>query len=167
MRKRRTTRKLLTRLELAAVLDCHVRSISRLQADGLPVARRGRGGRKTLFDERVAVAWMLSREATHVGVEALRRCTAEKLHAEAILLDQTFKIRARDLLPRDEVEKVWSLEISAVRALLEAWVSPLAAHLCHAAAEGIPEIEHALDDEVRGMLTRLADPARITHQGGV
>jgi hypothetical protein len=155
--------KLVTRRQLADALGCDPRTIAKWQDEGMPVAVKGRGGRPSRYDQRSCIAWKKQREvaATQPGHLDLLMERARKERAQAALAEQTFSMRMRDLLPRDEVEKAWAWEVGAVRTLLLTWKTTIADKLHRASAlEGLPGVERVLDEAVRDVLNELADPNR-------
>lgn len=139
-----------------------MQTVTKWEQNGLPITERGRKGKASQYRELDVRAWLAAREegATRPGPLEDR---ARKERAQAILAEQMFQIRARDLLPRLEVEKVWGAEVAAVRAKLLAWSTTLADKVGRAfTTDGIPGVERVLQAAVADVLTELADPARIT-----
>lgn len=162
VRRQKRQASLLTRRELSAILNVHMMTVTKWERDGLPVAQRGRRGKPSLYRETAVRAWLQQREqaaaqpgtATDLAIERARR-----ERAQAILAEQAFSIRARDLLPREDVERVWAAEVSAVRAKLLAWPTTLADQVHRVAVlEGLAGVERVLNDSVRQVLRELADP---------
>jgi phage terminase Nu1 subunit (DNA packaging protein) len=157
---------LLTRRQLAKVLGCHPQTLLGWEREGLPVARHGRRGVSSLFLERDARAWLEDREkrleAPQTDKFNIMNERARRERAQAQLAEQAHAIRARNLLPREEVERTWIAEITAVRAKLLAWPTTLA-DLLHRAGtlEGVVGVERSLDEAVRQLLTELATPAVV------
>jgi len=155
--------RLLTRRELAKALDKHMMTVTKWERDGLPVARRGRKGKPSLYREADVRAWVAAREdaaarGTTVDVAAER---ARKERAQATLAEQSYAMRARLLLPADEVDRIWSAETTAVRNKLLA-VPATSADLIHRAGitSGVAGVMRALEKIVHDILTELADPNR-------
>lgn len=153
----------LTRKQLAAALDCNQRTIAKWQEEGLPVAVRGRGGRPSRYDEAQARAWLQQRAeaAQKSGLVDVARERSRKERAQAVLAEQTYQMRQRELLPRAEVERVWSSEVAAVRTKLLA-IPQAYADRAHRAAtlEGVIGVEQVLRDAVVDALRELSDPER-------
>jgi hypothetical protein len=155
---------LVTRRQLAEALTVHPQSITKWEAEGLPVAQHGGKGRPSFYDETAVRAWRRERdEAAATGNGPLNPAQekARRERAQAQLAEQTFQIRMRDLLPRDEVERLWSGEIAAVRAKLMAVPINLA-DIIHRTAhvDGVAAVEKILEDAMLDALRELADPAR-------
>lgn len=153
----------LTRQELAVALGCHPGSISKWQDAGMPVFVRGGRGKPSKYDEVVVRAWLQQRE------EAARRSgpldplqeRAAREHAQRLLLEQTHQVRAKELLPADEVAQIWAAEIGAVRAKLLAWPLTLADQVYRVATlEGLPGVERVLHEAVYQALREIAEPHR-------
>jgi hypothetical protein len=88
---------------------------------------------------------------------------ARREHSQALLHEQLHATRARDLLPREEVERIWTAEIAAVRAKLLAWPMTLADQVHRVAVlEGLPGVERVLQEAVRQVLRELAEPTLKT-----
>jgi len=154
---------LITRRELAARLGCHMQTITKHEREGLPIAERGRKGKASRYREVDVRAWLAMREAaaTAVGYLDMMQERARKERAQAILAEQTFSMRARELLPREEVERIWGAEVAAVRAKLLAWPTTLADRVHRAAlVEGVDGVERAVRAAVTDALTELAAPDR-------
>ena len=163
---------LLTRRALAEALSVdrpqpiHMMTITKWEQHGMPVAERGRRGRPSLYRLLDVEAWLKQREESSKVVGGsifdVQKARAEKDVAQAKLAEQTFQMRAGELLPRVDVEKAWASEISAVRTMLLSWATTLADRLHRAATlEGVAGVEQMLEEEIHGVLRELADPSRI------
>lgn len=151
--------KTLTRKELAKLLGCDARTVSKWQEEGLPVAVRGRGGRPSRYDEAQVQAWIAVRTEAGKREGALdwSQERALKEHWQAQLSEQLHAARARDLLPRVEVEKEWSAFVTAIRSKLLSWAATLTDRLDRARTlHGLPGMERAIDEAVRDVLRELA-----------
>lgn len=125
----------------------------------MPVAQRGSKGRASHYSEVAVRAWKQMRDeaAAKPGATDLVSDRARKERAQAALAEQSFQIRMRELLPRDEVEREWSRQVAAVRTKLLAFPTTLADQLHRAAVtEGLPGVEHLLSTAVRDVLRELA-----------
>lgn len=154
---------MLTTRELAARIPCAVRTIAKWMDEGLPVEQRGRGGRPNKFNESAVRKWLAKYTAAQkpgvVGAVAQER--ARKERAQAILAEQTFQMRARKLLPVEEVEKLWSAEVTAVRAVILSSYTTHADRVHRAAIlEGVVGVEEALKDLAHEVLRELSNPDR-------
>jgi phage terminase Nu1 subunit (DNA packaging protein) len=154
---------LLTRRELATALDVHPMTITKWEREGLPVAHRGRKGKPSRYRETEVRAWLQRREENlHAAPGALDLITerARRERAQAILAEQAYNIRAKNLLPREEVERAWMAEVTAVRAKLLAWPTMLADQVHRVAVlEGLPGVERLLGAAVDHLLVELSQPA--------
>lgn len=158
----------LTRRELAGVLGVHMQTVTKWERDGMPIAERGRKGKPSTYSEPAVRAWLQQREEAARAAAAgdgpildLAQERARKERWQGLLAEQTFKAREKELLPRVEVEKLWSAEVAAVRAKLLALPTTLADRLHRAATlEGVLGVERILHEAVRETLRELADPLR-------
>jgi len=125
----------------------------------MPVAERGRGGRPSRYDVAKCRAWRTAHQ-DHGVADApggLFKERARRELAQALLVEQTYAVRAKTLLPAEEVERVWSAEQTAVRAMLLALPQAYADRLCRAATQdGVAGAEHAIRQMVDEVLTELA-----------
>jgi phage terminase Nu1 subunit (DNA packaging protein) len=149
----------LTRRQLAAAHGVNVRTISKWEDDGMPVAQRSGSGVPSRYDPTAVDAWLQAREEArhtdeHLSLEHER---ALKERAQRILAEQMFRIRERELLPRAEVERTWSQHVAAVRTKLLAFPVTLADRVHRAAVDGVGAVERVLADAVRDALRELAD----------
>ena len=148
---------LVTRRELASRLSCDPRTVAKWLEEGLPVAKRGRGGRPSLYDEAAARAWLQAREEAAQQTPDLLVSRARKELAQAIEAEQRVAIRAGKLIAIEEVDRVWSMQVAAVRAQLLALPTSLADRLHRVAAlEGAAGVEQVLLDAVHHALRDLA-----------
>lgn len=156
--------RLLTRRELAELLAVNMMTVTKWERDGLPIAQVGRKGKPSYYQELDVRAWLAAREeaAQTSGVVDVARERARKDRAQAILAEQTFQIRNRDLLPRVDVEKAWAAEVGAVRTKLLSWSTTIADEVYRAGTlDGLAGVERVLRDAVEDVLRELADPERI------
>jgi phage terminase Nu1 subunit (DNA packaging protein) len=158
--------KLLTRPQLARLLNYGPRHIQKLQEEGLPVAVLGRGGRPSQYDEKQVRKWLAEHqqgkqpEATPGKLNVFEE-RARKDRAQAQLAEQAFLIRQRELLPAKEVEKAWGLEVAAVRSVILASYTSHADRVLRAATlRGIDGVEQTLKDIAHEVLRELANPDR-------
>lgn len=156
-------RKLSTRKEAAEILAVHPQTITKWEASGLPVAQRGGRGRPSKYDVEEIRAWLDARDAEARravdgagGLDPLKE-KANREHYQAKLLEQTFQLRQRELLPAHEVERQWLAEIAGVRALLLALPVTRADRVHRAATlEGLAGVERELQAAVKEVLRQLA-----------
>lgn len=150
---------LLTRPALAKALDVHPQTITKWEQDGMPVAKRGARGKSSLFNRGAVEAWLqardYARQTSDVASLQLERSRRER--AQALLALQTYQMRAKELLPRAEVDRVWSQHIAAVRAKLLSLPVTLADRVHRAAKmDGVASVERILNEVVRDVLRELA-----------
>lgn len=155
---------LVNRRDLAIRLKVHMQTITKWEREGLPIAERGRRGRSSLYSESAVRAWLQAREDTAtkdaggINVNAER---ARRERAQAILAEQTHAMRARRLLPIEDVERVWAAEVAAVRAIVLASYTTHADRVHRAATlEGLAGVERALKELAYEVLRELANPDR-------
>lgn len=136
-------------------------TVTKWERAGLPIARRGRRGKPSRYREVAVRAWLQQREEAAQSVETgvdLAHARARKELAQAIEAEQRVALRAKVLIPIEEVDRIWSGQIAAVRARLLAWPAALADRLHRVAAtEGAPGIERLLQEAVYDTLRELAE----------
>jgi len=151
---------LFTRKALAQRLGKHQQTLVKWTAAGCPVAKPGRRGKPSLYDEIAVRAWLQEREEiarTAGGLLDLAQERARLAKAQAALLTQTRLARARELVPASDVEAVWAKEVTAVRNFLLSWSQLIADRVTNAAVlEGLPGVSRELDRAVREALTNLS-----------
>lgn len=153
----------LTRRALATLLGVHMQTVTKWERDGLPIAELGRKGKPSLYVEADVRTWLAAREEAvkSSGTVDVARERARKERGQAVLAEQTFQMRQRELLPRAEVEKVWAAEQAAIRTKLLAIPIAYADRVQRAATlDGVIGVEQALKDAVYDALRELADPDR-------
>jgi hypothetical protein len=151
---------LLTRRALAAVMGCHMQTITGWEQEGMPLAHRGGRGRPNLYDEVEVRAWKQLRDETAARLPELANPAAARARrelAQAALAEQAHRIRSRELVPASEVEKIWAREVAATRAVLLNWTATLA-DLLHRAAitDGVPGVEGVLQTAIYDVLRQLS-----------
>jgi hypothetical protein len=153
---------LVTRKELAKRLGVHPITITKWEGEGLPVERRGRAGKPSLYREDAVLVWHTHREQGREHATAKAdpfAARARRETAQAALAEQAYRMRERDLLPRHEVETTWAAEVARVKAAILAWRSTLADPLCRAAVtHGVAAVEQLLDKETAHLLAELSAP---------
>lgn len=153
---------LMDRRELAAALNVHPITISKWQDEGLPVAHRGGKGRASRYNLTDVQAWRAARDAEAAKGDGPLDPVQERAKKErwqALLAEQTFKARERELLPKAEVEKAWSAEVAAVRAILLALPTALSDRVHRASTrDGVVGVERELHVGIRDALRELAAP---------
>lgn len=156
-------RKLVTRRELAQRLNVVMITITKWGQAGLPVAEPGRQGKPSLYSEADVRKWLTDREkkARNNGTLDVAQERARKERAQAILAEQTVAIRAKDLVPVDQVEKAWAAEVSAVRAKLLSWPTTISDSIHREAKlHGLEGVERVIKAAVEELLLELSKPKR-------
>lgn len=155
---------LVDKKELAKALGTSIRNIARWQEEGMPVAQRGKPGKASLYDLEACRAWRDQHFAVQGGATAASLAAQErarKERAQALLAEQAYAMRAGQLLPREEVQRIWEAELTTLRNRLLAWPTVLADRLHQAAlTEGVDGVEAALNEAVRDALKELSDEER-------
>lgn len=96
-----------------------------------------------------------------VAQAELVRDRARRERAQAVVAEQLFETRQRQLLPVEEVERVWAAEVGAVRAAILATYTTQADRLHRVAVlEGVAGVEAALKDLAHDLLRELASTER-------
>ncbi len=158
---------LLTRRALAAAFGVHMQTVTKWEQDGLPIAKRGRKGKPSTYRESDVKAWLEAREAaaSKSGMVDVAQERARKENAQAKLAEQTYQVRARTLLPAEEVARLWSAEVTAVRSVILSSYTTHADRVYRAATvDGLAGVELALKDLAYEILRELADPHRDIKQ---
>lgn len=158
---------LLTRRALAAEFGVHMMTVTKWEQDGMPVAQRGRKGKPSTYRAEDVRAWLDAREeaASKTGLVDVAQERARKENAQAKLAEQTYQVRARTLLPAEEVSRLWSAEVTAVRSVILSSYTTHADRVFRAATvEGLAGVEVALKNLAYEILRELADPHRDIKQ---
>lgn len=158
-------KKLVNRRKLASILNVHMQTIMNWEQSGMPVSEPGRRGVPSLYSEADVKKWLTDREAAarDNGKLDVTQERARKERAQAILAEQTVAIRARELVPADQVVKAWSAEVSAVRAKLLSWPATISDSLLRAATlNKLQGVERVIKDAVEELLLELSKPKRVT-----
>jgi phage terminase Nu1 subunit (DNA packaging protein) len=140
----------------------HQQTVKKWEQAGMPVAERGRKGKPSKFDEAEVRAWLQARdEAARSGANLdVAQERARKEHWQALVAEQTYRTREKELLPRADAERAWAGEVAAVRTKLLSWSQTLADRVHRAATlEGVPGVERVLADAVREVLREMAGGA--------
>ena len=160
-----TKAKLITRRELAELLEVHQMTVTKWEQAGMPVAVRGRRGKPSEYDEAEVLKWLQARDEASSngnGIDLIR-ARAEKEHWQGQKARLEYEKGLGQLLPRDDVEKAWLAEITAARAVLLAIPTTYADPIHRAAVnEGVAGVERELKRASREVLTELSNPERPT-----
>ncbi len=151
---------LITRRELADVLGVYMGTVTKWEHDGLPIGQRGRRGKPSLYSEEQVRQWLEAREQTAQEDKPhdVAQERARKERAQAILAEQKYKMLAGELLPREDVEKVWAGQIMGARSILLTVPQTYCDRIYRAATlEGIKGVEISLSEVVREVLRELTD----------
>lgn len=154
----------LTRRELAAAIPVHMQTITKWEHAGMPVLEPGRKGKPSLYSLADVKKWRADQEAAAQtnGTARVAVERARKERAQAKLAEQMYETRAGELLPRDEVDRVWASEVAGVRAVLLSLATTYAARIYRAATlNGEAGVARALADAAREVLRELADPQGV------
>ena len=160
-----TRKRQVTRRELAQRLNVHMLTVTKWEQAGMPVVEPGRKGKPSLYSEADVKKWLAAREkaARNNGTLDVTQERARKERAQAILAEQTVAIRAKELVPVDQVEKTWAAEVSAVRAKLLSWPATISDSIHREAKlhglEGVGRVVKASTEE---LLLELSKPKRVT-----
>ncbi len=148
----------VTRKAIAAALDVNPRTTYKFEADGMPSRKRGRG-QATDFEVEPCLAWKRARDSASGAGEFVdvARERARKEHAQALLAEQQYRLRAGELLEVEDVAKTWGDHIAAVRTKLLSWPPILANRVLGASRDGVEAIELVLEEAVYQVLTELAE----------
>lgn len=161
---------LLTRLEVAYRLGVNPQTVTKWIEEGLPVAERGKGRRPSRYEESSVRRWVAAREKAIEGQRPGGRAPggdgdapnliasrARKELAQAIEAEQRVALRAGKLIPVEEVDKLWSGQVAAVRARLLSWPTALSDRLHRVAVtEGPAGVERVLFELTHDALRELA-----------
>jgi len=158
---------LLTRRQLAKAMGVHMQTVTKWERSGLPIAKRGRKGKPSLYDETASRHWLAEREAAAQeaaaqagGPSDVARERASKEHWQAMLAQQAHAARAGELVLAADVAREWANHIAAVRTKLLAWPATLADRLHRAGTlKGVAGVEQVLSEAVRDTLRELAGEA--------
>jgi phage terminase Nu1 subunit (DNA packaging protein) len=153
----------VTRRELAGRLNVVMQTVTKWEQAGLPVLELGRKGKPSIYSEKAVRLWLSKREkqASDSGIVDVARQRARKEQAQAVLAEQMYAQRAGKLLPAEDVAKIWSAEIAAVRSVILSSYTTHADRVFRAATTGgLPGVELALKDLAYEVLRELANPDR-------
>lgn len=154
---------LITRRQLARRTRVHLATIHKWENAGMPVALRGGRGLESFFDWAVVQKWRKDREAsaraaTNGPLDPMQaRANRDKF--QAMIAEQLYRSREKELLPAGDVLAIWAEHITAARAVLIAAVTTKAPEIERAAKlSGVKGVEAALRALVDEALAELARP---------
>lgn len=136
-------------------------TVTKWEQAGMPVLEPGRKGKPSYYSEGAVRKWLAVREdeARNNGTHDVARERARKEKAQAILAEQTVAIRAKELVPAEQIEKAWAAEVSAVRAKLLSWPATISDRLLREAKlNALSGVEKVLADAVAEVLLELSVP---------
>lgn len=150
---------LVTRAKLAASMGVVPHRVNVWETQGCPCARKGAGGRPSLFDPVAVKAWLAARDQAtqaRAGVGSLPDERARESRAKTMLAEQTLRIRSGELVPSAELESAW-LELHEAVATTVAAIPKLADRLVQLAREGgAAAVARCLDEAIEQALTGLS-----------
>lgn len=147
-RGRREKRATITTQELALKLGVSPRTVSLLVADGMPRVKGGRG-QNAAFDEAAAVAWYLARQGRNTDPgHSVAKETAQLKAVQRRKTELEIAAREGELLPIDDVRRVWQRRMEALRAGL-IMLAPQAVQRGIVAAERERELQDLVEDLMR------------------
>ena len=158
------TKKQVTRRELAQRLNVHMLTVTKWEQAGMPVAEPGRKGKPSLYSVVDVRKWLAEREkkARNNGTLDVAQQRARKDKALAIMTEQSVAIRAKELVPVDQVEKAWAAEVSAVRAKLLSWPATISDSIHREAKlHGLEGVERVVKAATEELLLELSKPKRV------
>jgi phage terminase Nu1 subunit (DNA packaging protein) len=152
---------LVSRRDLAALLEVHMMTVTKWERDGMPVAHRGGRGRPSLYDAAVVRAWKDARDAAAVDAVdgTLEQARIRRENSQAALNEQKLAVQQRKLLPVEEVEKAWMREVTAVRTVILASYTSHADRIFRAGVlDGVAGVEREMKALAHEILRELAEP---------
>jgi len=156
--------RLVTRVQLAQILQKDARTIARWLEDGLPVAVKGRGGRPSKYDLADCVPWVIERElqirsADTGGTESPLSPQAERAkldHARRQELELKLRVRNGELVEVESIQAEYADIAVAVKSRLRAIPDAVADQIAGRPAAAIKallssKIDDALHELARGI----------------
>jgi phage terminase Nu1 subunit (DNA packaging protein) len=149
-----------TRIQLATILEVNVRTIDKFVDDGMPVLKRGSGGRPSIYGVQPCVQWFVDRQRAALTGEGLspqqERALLDRVRREE--LELRLKVKRGELVAIAEVAQDFSECAAAVKARIRRIPDAMAERL---AAAGTPAA-------IKGLLLTAIDEAlrELTDRGG-
>lgn len=109
-----TGRILVDRRRLAGLLGVHADTISKFAAEGMPVARPGRGGREGLYDVEACLAW----QHENAGLDAKDAAQTRLYSQNADIAEMKADSMRQELFPRQQL-------VREGQAFTKAWAASL------------------------------------------
>jgi phage terminase Nu1 subunit (DNA packaging protein) len=158
---RRRRRKLISRQQLAVMLDVHPVTITKWQDDGMPVAKRGARGRPSLYDPAAVQAWRTAKEqaARSTDVVSLEQERARMARADALLKEQQYARRTGELVPLAGVERRWSLRAEMIKTRARGLPTRAKQRLPHLTQSDIAVLEDLIAELLEGLVDDLVQAA--------
>lgn len=159
----------VTRRELAAIFRVHMMTITKWSDAGMPIAVRGGRGRASRYRVADVRAWHAQREADAAGTGEnlsngrmdVNQERARKERAQANLAEQSYRLRAGELLPRNVTEAAFRAENDAARAIiLNSPVTHADRVFRAAATDGLAGVRRELERLARDVLAELSSEDR-------
>lgn len=156
---------LLTRRELATCLGVHMQTVTKWEREAMPIALAGGPGRPTYYSEAEVRGWLADRAAKAAeptpGRMSSMDARAQRDLWQARLAEQQHKLRSRELLQVDEVQRVWMAEVTAVRATVLNSYATAADRVFRAAKiDGVAGVEAELKAIAYDVLRELSEDDR-------
>jgi phage terminase Nu1 subunit (DNA packaging protein) len=110
--------KLVSRAELATLLEVHLRTVGTWVDEGMPVKQRRKGGKGNLYDPEACRAW---REEHHPTTSESYNLPAEKARherAQAVKTELQIAVQRGELVPREQAVREGQGFAGAVMARL-------------------------------------------------
>ena len=175
VKKARTSRStpafpFITRPQLALAFGKDARTIAKWLEEGLPVARRGKGGRPSLYHVRDCVTWVLARELHARAPQQVGDATGLQPQLEHALLERRkreeielkLQVRRGELVEIAAVRAEYADIATTVKARLRAIPTAVADQMIAAAAVGPVAVRQLLAARIDQALRELARTVDLT-----
>lgn len=147
-----TTKKLLSKADVTRIFGISMATLNNLIPQGLPVAVQGKGGQRSLFDEKEVRVYLEANTKSHNIKQS--EAKLRKLEAEAALAELELSRELGTVVPIEDAIRIHADDCTRIRTRFLA----LPSKKCHELAnETSPKIiERILEDEIREILTELS-----------